>query len=60
MAGLFLAAQDLIYMKAGEQKKVIVKKVGVSTIGYVRWDDQAGALFADALQGQIVRFCTPL
>lgn len=32
-----LRPQDVIYFRTGEQEEVIVKKVGVTTIDYVRY-----------------------
>lgn len=40
-----VCSQDIIFLQSGEQKEVIVKKVGVSTIEYVRFDNQGGAMY---------------
>ena len=38
-------SQDVIYMTSGEQRAVIVKKVGVNTIEYLRYDNPQGAIY---------------
>lgn len=40
-----IQAQDQIIMMTGEQKQAVVKKVGVNTIEFVRYDNQSGALY---------------
>jgi len=43
--GYPVIAQDVIIRKTGEEKKVIVKKVGEVTIEYVRFDNQNGPIY---------------
>lgn len=43
--GYHISAQDVIFMNSGEQRSAIVKKVGVNTIEYVRYDNQSGAIY---------------
>jgi uncharacterized protein (TIGR02145 family) len=38
-------AQDTLVMTSGEHHSVIVKKVGINTIEYVRFDNPSGALY---------------
>ena len=45
LSASLINAQDVIFMTSGEQRSVIVKKVGISTIEYVRYDNQSGALY---------------
>ena len=40
-----LSAQDIIVFRSGEEKEVIVKKVGTSTIEYLRYDNLEGAIY---------------
>jgi len=40
-----LSAQDIIIFRSGEEKEVIVKKVGISTIEYLRYDNLGGAIY---------------
>ena len=38
-------AQDIIVFRNGEEKEAVVKKVGISTIEYLRYDNIEGALY---------------
>lgn len=42
---LFGVAQDIVVYRTGEEKEAIVKKVGVTTIEYVRYDNKEGPLY---------------
>jgi uncharacterized protein (TIGR02145 family) len=43
--GSYINAQDIIVLISGEQRSVIVKKVGLTTVDYVRFDNQQGAIY---------------
>lgn len=46
MASLsFVVAQDIVVLKTGEEVKTKVKKVGVTIIEYVRYDNQGGPVY---------------
>jgi len=40
-----LSAQDILTFRSGESKEVIVKKVGITTIEYLRFDNPEGAIY---------------
>ena len=40
-----LSAQDIIIFRTGEEKETIVKKVGISTVEYLRYDNPKGAIY---------------
>jgi len=43
--GNCIYAQDAIILTSGEQRSVLVKKVVLTTIEYVRFDNQQGAIY---------------
>jgi|GEM_PF-3055276 len=42
---LFCQAQDLIRLKTGKETKAIIRKVGINTVEYVRFDNQDGPVY---------------
>lgn len=45
LCSVFIIAQDTIVFRTGEKQEVVVKKIGVDIIEYIRYDNQNGPMY---------------